>query len=61
MATEISHADHDPLIDYPTCSACYVALSAAFVKLADLYLGPKDTDNLIARLRDLADAVEVGP
>jgi hypothetical protein len=46
---------HDPLVNYRNCTVCFGALSAAFAKLADLELGPKDTDTLIRKLREIAE------
>jgi hypothetical protein len=52
----MSHAWwHDPLVNYRYCSVCFGALSAAFAKLADLDLGPKDPETLVSKLRELAE------
>jgi hypothetical protein len=47
-------ADHDPLVDYRTCWTCHQILSATFAKLADLHLGPSDTEGLIETIRRIA-------
>jgi len=47
---------HDPTVDHVRCEVCREALSAAFTKLADLDLGPRDADTLIERIREMARA-----
>jgi hypothetical protein len=47
-------ADHDPIVDYRTCWTCHQILSATFAKMADLHLGPSDTEGLIETIRRIA-------
>lgn len=47
-------ASHDPTVAHGECFVCADALTAAFIKLADLNLGPRDAARLIAVIRRLA-------
>jgi len=43
--------DHDPVRDHDRCEICNALLRRAFDRLADLDLGPRDADELIAAIR----------
>jgi len=43
--------DHDPIRDHAWCEVCNAQLRRAFNRLADLDLGPRDADRLMAAIR----------
>jgi len=47
---------HDPIRDHEWCDDCNARLRQAFNRLADLDLGPRDADALMARIREVLDS-----
>jgi hypothetical protein len=47
---------HDPIRDHEWCPDCNARLRRAFNDLADLDLGPRDVDALMARIREVLDS-----
>jgi len=45
---------HDPVAMHAECEVCNAILRRKFNELADIPLGPKDVDALMAKLRELA-------